>query len=82
MWGAGIGVIAQSEYYANADNQVHVPGFTRVDGAVFYRLNKTLRAQLNVENIFGAKYYPSADSNNNISIGSPRAARVAMTADF
>ena len=36
---------------------------------------KNLRAQINVENIFGVKYYPSADSNNNITIGSPRAAR-------
>jgi len=28
------------------------------------------------------KYYPSADSNNNITIGSPRAARVLVVANF
>jgi catecholate siderophore receptor len=82
MWGAGVGVISQTEYYANADNLVHVPGFTRVDGAVFYKFDKNLRAQLNVENIFGVKYYPSADSNNNITIGSPRAARISLTASY
>jgi len=81
-WGAGLGVISQTEYYANADNQVHVPGFTRVDGAIYWRLNPTFRAQLNIENIFGVKYYPSADSNNNITIGSPRAARVVVVANF
>jgi catecholate siderophore receptor len=81
-WGAGLGVIAQSEYYANADNQVHVPGFARVDGAIFFTLNKNFRAQVNVENLFGVKYYPSADANNNITIGSPRAARVVLTANF
>ena len=70
-----LGVISQSEYYAAADNTVHVPGYTRVDGAVFWRLNKFVKAQVNVENIFGAKYYPSADGNNNITIGSPRAVR-------
>ena len=81
-WGAGVGVISQTEYYANADNLVHVPGFTRVDGAVFYKFDKHLRAQLNVENIFGVKYYPSADANNNITIGSPRAARITITASY
>jgi catecholate siderophore receptor len=81
-WGVGLGVISQTEYYANADNQVHVPGFTRIDGAVFWRLNQNIRAQLNVENLFGAKYYPSADSNNNITIGSPRAARAVLIANF
>lgn len=80
-WGAGIGVISQTNYFANADNLVSVPGFTRTDGAIYYRFNNSLRAQLNIENIFGVKYYPSADSNN-ITIGSPRAVRVTMTADF
>jgi catecholate siderophore receptor len=77
-WGAGVGLISQTHYFANADNLVIVPGFTRVDGAVFYRFNDNLRAQLNVENIFGTKYYPTADANNNITPGSPRAARFTM----
>jgi catecholate siderophore receptor len=81
-WGLGVGVITQTEYFANADNLVHVPGFTRVDGALFYTLNANIRAQINVENIFGVKYYPSADSNNNITIGSPRAARFVVTASY
>jgi catecholate siderophore receptor len=53
-----------------------------VDGALFYKLGTHLKAQLNVENIFGVKYFPSADANNNITIGSPRAARVVMTASY
>jgi catecholate siderophore receptor len=81
-WGVGLGVISQDRYYAAADNTVQVPGFTRVDGAIFWRLNKYVRAQINVENIFGAKYYPSADGNNNVTIGSPRAARFVLTTNF
>jgi catecholate siderophore receptor len=81
-WGVGVGVISQDRFYAAADNMVQVPGFTRVDGAIFWRLNKYVRAQVNVENIFGAKYYPSADGNNNITIGSPRAARFVLTTSF
>jgi len=81
-WGVGVGIISQDRYYAAVDNAVEVPGFTRVDGAIFWRLNKFVRAQVNVENIFGAKYYPSADANNNITIGSPRAARFVLTTNF
>ncbi len=81
-WATGVGVIAQDAYFAAADNTVQVSGFVRVDGAVFWRLNKYVRAQVNVENIFGAKYYPSADGNNTITIGSPRAARFVLTTNF
>ena len=81
-WAVGVGVISQTEYFAGADNTVHVPGFTRVDGAIYWRLNNYVKAQVNVENIFGAKYYPSADANNNITIGSPRAARFVLTTNF
>ncbi len=43
---------------------------------------RSLRAQLNVENIFGTRYYPTADGNNNITPGSPRAARLSITASY
>jgi catecholate siderophore receptor len=81
-WGVGLGVISQDRYYAAADNTVQVPGYTRVDAALYLRLNKYVKAQINVENLFGAKYYPTADGNNNISIGSPRAAYFTLTTNF
>jgi catecholate siderophore receptor len=81
-WGAGLGVIKASNFYAAADDTVVLPGYTRVDGAVFWTLSEKIKAQLNVENIFGAKYYSTADGNNNIQPGSPRAVRVSMTANF
>lgn len=78
-WGAGLGVIALSDYFATSDDSVVLPAYARVDAAIYWRLNKNLRAQLNVENLFGAKYYPTADANNNITPGSPRAFRVSLT---
>lgn len=81
-WGAGVGVIHQTSYFANANNEVNVPGFTRVDGALYWTINKTFSAQVNAENLFGAKYFSSADGNNNISPGSPRAVRGVVTAHF
>jgi catecholate siderophore receptor len=41
----------------------------------YFRLDKTWRAQLNIENLFDTSYYATADGNNNITPGSPRAFR-------
>ena len=46
-----------------------LPGFVRVDGAIYVKINETWKAQLNVENIFNKGYWASADGNNNISPG-------------
>ena len=77
-----LGVINQSEMFAAIDNKVTLPAFTRIDGALFAGIGYGLRAQVNVENIFNVKYFPTAHSNNNISPGSPREARFSLTASF
>jgi catecholate siderophore receptor len=81
-WGAGVGVIHRSEVFTSTDNRVVLPSFTRVDAALFCSLGAKLRAQLNVENLFDVDYYSYAHSNNNITPGSPRALRAALTTRF
>jgi len=61
---------------------VVLPSYTRVDGAVFVTLTRALRLQANLENLSNTRYYINADSNTNISPGSPRALRVALTTAF
>lgn len=78
----GLGVLHQSRVFAAIDNSVVLPGFTRVDAAVFVNLTDTLRAQVNVENIADETYYPTSHGNNNILPGSPRAVRVSLQARF
>ena len=78
MWGAGVGVVYQDRMYASIDNTVTLPDFTRVDAALYFALNTRLRAQLNVENVFDARYYGTAHNNNNISPGAPRTLRVGL----
>ena len=80
--GAGLGVIYRSDMFAAIDNTVTLPGYTRVDAAVYFSLTRALRLQANVENLFDTKYYINADSNTNISPGSPRAVRVGLTTTF
>jgi catecholate siderophore receptor len=81
-WGAGLGVVRQGRSFAAVDNTVVLPGYTRVDVAVFLKLNDRLRAQVNVENLFDRRYFPTSQGNNNILPGAPRSARVSLTANF
>lgn len=82
IWGGGLGVIYFSDSYASSDDTVKLPGFVRVDAALYVKINETWRGQLNVENVFNKGYWASADGNNNISPGQPRTFRVSATAKF
>ena len=80
--GAALGALHQSSMYAGIDNKVTLPAFERYDAALYAGIGWGLRAQLNVENLLDTRYYPTAHSNNNITPGSPRAARLSITAEF
>ena len=80
--GAGLGVIYRSDMFATVDDTVTLPSYVRADAAVFFSLTPRLRLQANVENLFNAKYYINADSNTNISPGSPRALRMMLITRF
>ncbi len=90
-WGAGLGLIKRSSMLAanqlaptsaNPTPNVELPGYTRVDAAVFYQFDKRLSLQLNVENLFDKKYFSNAHSVTNITPGSPRAYRVSANVQF
>jgi catecholate siderophore receptor len=80
--GFGLGVIYQDEMFAAIDDQVTLPSFVRVDAAAYYTVNRWVRLQANVENVFDRSYFPTANSNNNITPGSPRAVRVTVATGF
>ena len=79
---AGLGVIYRSDMFAAIDDAVTLPGYARVDAAVYVPLARGVRLQANVENLLDRRYYINADSNTNISPGSPRAIRVGLTTRF
>jgi catecholate siderophore receptor len=80
--GAGLGIISRTDSFVAVDNTVVLPGYTKVDAAVYYNFNESWRLQGNVENLFDRTYFANADSNTNITPGSPRALRVGLTARF
>ena len=71
MFGAGIGVLYQSDFFPTLSNTVIVPSFTRVDAALYFDLNENWSAQINAENLFDIDYFASAHNNFNISPGAP-----------
>jgi catecholate siderophore receptor len=80
--GAGLGILRRADMFAAIDNTVRLPGYTRVDAAIYYSLAERVRLQANVENLFDRKYYINADSNTNISPGFARAVRIGLITSF
>ncbi|MEO8505042.1 MAG: TonB-dependent siderophore receptor [Acidobacteriota bacterium] len=80
--GAALGVIYRSAMFAAVDDAVTLPGYTRFDAAAYVSLTPAVRLQLNVENLLDRAYWANADSNTNLSPGSPRAVRFGVTAKF
>lgn len=81
-WGAAFGVIHRSSMFAALDNTVRVEDFTRVDAAIFARIDKRLRFQLNIENLLNTRYIAAVHNNNNLTPGSPIAVRASLIANF
>jgi len=80
--GIALGATYQGRRFAAQDNLVRMPGYGRIDTAAFYRINRSLDLQVNVENVLNEDYFPYAHTNNNITPGAPTTARVALNALF
>jgi catecholate siderophore receptor len=81
-WGLGLGINGRGKVYTTASNKVSLPGFSRLDAAIYYKASEYLKLQANIENMADKRYYPSAHNDNNISIGTPREVKLSMHLDF
>ncbi len=82
QFGLGLGITHQGASFTSVSNRVLLPAYTRLDGAVFLKLTDGLQAQINIENLFNTGYFPTAHTDNNISTGGPRAARLTLRARY
>ncbi len=85
QFGAGLGVIHQSGQFAairTSATTTRLPGFTRVDAALFWDLSDAVQLQANVENLFDTDYFSDAHNNNNITPGAPINGRVTLRVRF
>jgi catecholate siderophore receptor len=81
-FGLGFGAWHQSRSFASISNAVALPAFTRLDAAAFFRLGAGIEAQVNVENLLGHSYFPTAHNDNNITTGAPRNIRGTLRLRF
>jgi len=81
-FGAAFGVVGRSQSFTKEDNTVALPAYTRVDAALYGKINKNLRMQVNIQNLFDTNYYVASHNNNNIMPGAPITARVTLVASF
>jgi len=81
-FGVGLGFLARSKSYASISNAVVLPAYARVDGAVYYEVAPGVEAQVNVENLLGADYFPTAHNDNNIAPGAPRFVKFSVGYKF
>ncbi len=81
-FGLGLGVTYQDESFAGNNNEVTLPSFVRVDAAAFYDVSDDMRVQVNVENLTDTEYFPSAHTNNNITVGAPINAKFTVSGRF
>ena len=82
QWALGLGASLRGMVFASTDNSVGLPGYARVDAALYYTPSPGLRVQANVENLLDRRYDAFAHSNNNIMPGAPRTLRLALTTVF
>jgi len=80
--GVGFGVYHQSQSFNTISNTSVLPSYTRLDAALYVPIVKGVEAQVNIENLTNARYFPTAHTDNNISTGAPVNARFSLNARF
>lgn len=81
-FGLGLGLVYQDDSFAEVNNLVTLPAYTRVDAAAYYQLSEKTRLQVNIENLFDTEYFPYAHTNHNITVGSPINATFSVKSSF
>jgi len=81
-FGAAFGVVGRSAMFTKESNKVTLPSYTRVDAALYGKINKYLRIQANIQNLFDTNYYVASHNDNNIMPGAPITGRVTLIATY
>jgi catecholate siderophore receptor len=69
-WGAGGGVYFNTDSFAYTDNLLELPGYTRLDGTVFYHRRHT-EIDAHLFNLANTRYYDSSHSDLELFPGAP-----------
>ncbi len=88
-FGAGLGLSWQGKRVGSngartfaAPDPLILPAFTRVDTALFYRLNKHMKVALNVDNVFDELIFVNATVGLAIEVAAPRTFTLRTSFNF
>lgn len=89
VFGAGFGLNYQGKRLGSngartfaLPDPLILPAFTRVDAALFYRLNRYVNFAFNVDNLLDETIFVNATTGSNIEIAAPRTFSVRTTFNF
>lgn len=68
--GFGLGAFFAGERSGDLDNTFTLPGYTRVDAAIYYERNQ-FRAGLNFKNLFDTRYFAGSQGRLSVIPGAP-----------
>lgn len=77
----GLGVVHKGDTIGNGDKN-NLPSYTRIDAAAYYKINKNLRLQLNIENVTDELYFPNSYSTHQVTVGAPLNATLKIVGRF
>ncbi|TXG79981.1 MAG: TonB-dependent receptor [Thermomicrobiales bacterium] len=74
--GGGVGLYAVGERAGDLANSFELPGYVRMDAALYYRIpniftRTNMVAQLNIQNLLNQQYYAQAQTRTIIDPGAP-----------
>ena len=81
-FGLGLGATYQGDSFADGGNTTILPSFMRVDAAAYYDVSDSLRLQVNIENLTDTEYFPSAHTDDQITVGAPLNAKFTVSGAF
>lgn len=84
-WAVGLGAYVNGLRQGNNTNTFQLPGYTRVDGLVSYRIRaagRPVTAQVNLQNVLDARYFEATDGSTNSYYGQPRSVSTSLRFDF
>lgn len=79
--GTGFGVLYTDDWFITADNTYSLPGYTRIDLAVFYDVGRW-RSSLFLENLTDETYAIGANGNTTVLPGAPISLRGTIGVSF
>lgn len=82
QWSAGVGLNYKSKYYTGTGStRIDQDAYVLASAMLGYQVDKNIKLQLNVDNIFDEKYYEGIGANS-MNWGTPRSATVSVRYNF